>query len=178
MKLGITALALLAFTSNVSAIEIVPFSNITSNTSQNTVNDIHKDCMSMPTTNEDEFLRLIMDTRIDPKAAASNAALYAASNHRLFNGNQLYLFANMLLAANEHYSANVLLERIIERDANNSTPDLLIKVADRLKQKNPILAAKAYSYAKMHPQATLDEKTRAEDEYKMLENIALFLNSL
>jgi hypothetical protein len=181
MKLGITGLALLAFASNVSAADIVPFSNINLNTSQNTVKakPTYKDCSKMLTkTSEDGFLRLIMDTSIDSKTATSKAALYALEKHSLFNGNQLYLFSRMLLTVNEAYAANVLLERIVERDTSNSSPDLLIKVADNLKQNNPILAGKAYSYAQQHPQATADEKALAESEYNKLKNLVFILNSL
>jgi hypothetical protein len=182
MKLGFTALALLAFTSTVSAAEIIPFSNINLNTVQNTVKvkPTYKDCSTaMRAHSEDPFLRLIMDTTsIDPKAAASEAALYAIKNHHLFGGDQLYLFANMLSTANERFAANALLERIVERDTNNSTPDLLIKVAGKLKQNTPILAAKAYLYAQQHSQATEEEKALAEREYTALKNLALMLSSL
>ena len=129
MKLGFTALAFLAFTSNVSAADIIPFSNINLNTSQNTVKvkPTYKDCSTaMHAYNEDTFFQLIMDTSVDPKTAASKAALYAVKNQHFFSGDQLYLFANMLSKVNEHFAANVLLERIVERDTNNSNPDLLI----------------------------------------------------
>jgi hypothetical protein len=83
-----------------------------------------------------------------------------------------------LLTVNQAYVANVLLERIVERDTSNSSPDLLIKMADNLKQNNPILAGKAYSYAQQHPQATADEKALAEREYNKLKNLVFMLNSL
>ncbi|MDP3641151.1 MAG: hypothetical protein Q8R43_01790 [Alphaproteobacteria bacterium] len=177
MKLGLTALALLAFASNVSAAETAPLSKINSNTVQNKVKvkPTHTDCSTaMHIHSEDTFLRLIMDSSIDSKAAVSEAALYAIKNQHLFDGNQLYLFARMLLSANEYYSANVLLERIVERDTNNSTPDLLIKVANALRQNNPILAAKAYLYAQQNSQATAEERAISEGAYK---NLELMLNS-
>ncbi|QOL19507.1 hypothetical protein [Candidatus Bodocaedibacter vickermanii] len=181
MKLGFTALAFLAFTSNVSAAEIIPFSNINLNTAKNTVKvkPAHKDCSTaMHAYSEDTFSSLLKNTNIDPKAATSEAALYAIKNHHLFSGGQLYRFANKLSKANERFAANFLLERIVERDTNNSTPDLLIKVAGKLKQNTPILAAKAYLYAQQHSQATEEEKAVAEREYTALKNLALMLSSL
>ncbi len=173
MKLGFTALALLAFTSNVSAAEIIPFSNINLNTTQNTVKvkPTYKDCSTaMHAQNEDAFLRLIMDSSLDQATAAKNAAIYALDFHHLFDGNQLYLFARMLLEAKEDYPANVLLKQIIVRNTNNSAPEVLIKVADRLKQNNPILALKAYLYVQESSQATAAEKAIAESGFNDLKN--------
>jgi hypothetical protein len=169
MKLKLTALAFLGLSHVASASEIIPLSieNLTQQT--NKAKSTHRDCYEIiPLESEDEFLKLVMNP-----STASKAAVYALKKQLLFSGDQLYLFARMLLKVDQDYTANILFEQIINTKTHNTSPENQLKIAKLLKLKNPLLSAKAYLYVTQNPQASRDEKALAETEYRSLKLIPL-----
>lgn len=167
MKLKLTALALLGLSHVASASIITPYSSENSPQPNNNAKSAHMDDLQIERKkSKKQFYSLVKNP-----SKVSAAAVHALENQNLFTANQLYLFAQMLFKVGQDYIANILLEQIINTKTNNTSPALLLKIAEFLKSTNPILSAEAYSDVTQNPEASENEKSLAETEYRTLKNL-------
>lgn len=166
MRLKLTALALLGLSNVASASEITSLFSENLTPPNNKVKSIHRD--GFKTTHkksEDLFLRLVTNP-----STVHEAAVYALKNQNAFSGDQLYLFAQMLFEVGQDYPASILLEQIVATKTNNTSPAILLKIAEFLKPYNHILSTEAYSYVTQNPQANGKEKATAKSKYRTPKN--------